>query len=99
MHLSSPVTEQAPEAVGKWEMIDVKFINSATHVALLPTNEIFTLGVSSLDPNEFKNSTLPWVDLLFPSFIPCNERRARLRGRWICKGGIIWQSIRQLVFR
>jgi hypothetical protein len=61
---SHPPAEHTPEVHGKWEMLDVQFINSATHVALLPTNKIFIFGGSSLDPDEFKNATLPRAEML-----------------------------------
>lgn len=54
----------APETAGKWETLGVEFINSATHVALLPTNKIFIFGGSSLDRDEFENSTLPRAEIL-----------------------------------
>jgi hypothetical protein len=59
-----PDTEQVPEVVGKWEMLAAEFVNSATHVALLPTNKIFIFGGSSLDPEEFKKPTLPRAEIL-----------------------------------
>ena len=61
---SHPPAEQPPEVIGKWEMLDVQFINSATHVALLPTNKIFIFGGSSLDPDEFEHPTLPRAEML-----------------------------------
>ena len=61
---SHPPDEQTPDIVGKWELLDVQFINSATHVALLPTNKIFVFGGSSLDPDEFKKATLPRAEML-----------------------------------
>ena len=61
---SPPEMEQAPEVVGQWEMLDAEFLNSATHVALLPTNKIFIYGGSSLDPDEFKHPTLPRAEML-----------------------------------
>ena len=54
----------APDVVGKWEMIATEFQNSATHVALLPTNKIFIYGGSSLDPDEFDHPTLPRAEIL-----------------------------------
>ena len=57
-------TEHAPEVVGIWEMLDARLMNSATHIALLPTNKIFIFGGSSPDPDEFKNPTLPRAELL-----------------------------------
>jgi len=64
--MSSPSLEidQTPESIGKWEMLDQQFLNAATHVALLPTNKIFIFGGSSLDPDEFKNPTLPRAEIL-----------------------------------
>jgi hypothetical protein len=59
-----PQTGQPPDVAGKWEMPDVQFVNSATHVALLPTNKLFVFGGSSLDPDEFKNPTLPRAEML-----------------------------------
>jgi hypothetical protein len=59
-----PDTEQVPEVVGKWEMLAAEFVNSAIHVALLPTNKIFIFGGSSLDPDEFKKPTLPRAEIL-----------------------------------
>ena len=59
-----PPAEHTPEAIGKWEMLDAQFVNSATHVALLPTNKIFIFGGSSLDPDEFKHPTLPRAEIL-----------------------------------
>jgi hypothetical protein len=56
--------QQPPEVAGAWEMIDAEFVNAATHVALLPTNKIFIFGGSSLDPDEFKNPTLPRAEIL-----------------------------------
>jgi hypothetical protein len=56
--------EQAPEVAGKWEMLEAEFMNSATHAALLPTNKIFILGGSSLDPDEFGHPTLPRAEML-----------------------------------
>ena len=56
---SHPPAEQPPDIAGKWEMLDAQFINSATHVALLPTNKIFIYGGSSLDPDEFEDPSLP----------------------------------------
>ena len=63
-HPSPPTNEQAPEVAGKWEMLETEFINSATHAALLPTNKIFILGGSSLDPDEFGHPTLPRAEML-----------------------------------
>jgi len=63
-HPSPPEAEQAPEVFGTWEMLDVQFLNSATHVALLPTNKIFIFGGSSLDRDEFENPTLPRAEIL-----------------------------------
>lgn len=63
-HPSPPEKEQAPEVAGKWEMLDTEFMNSATHAALLPTNKIFILGGSSLDPDEFGHPTLPRAEML-----------------------------------
>jgi hypothetical protein len=45
-------------------MLGLAFSNSATHVALLPTNKIFIFGGSSLDPDEFKHPTLPRAEIL-----------------------------------
>jgi hypothetical protein len=59
-----PEMEQSAEVVGQWEMLDAEFVNSATHVALLPTNKIFVYGGSSLDPDEFQNPTLPRAEIL-----------------------------------
>jgi len=56
--------EQSPQVLGKWEMLDAVFNNAATHAALLPTNKIFIFGGSSLDPDEFKNPTLPRAEIL-----------------------------------
>lgn len=53
-----------PKDIGRWETIEAKFTNAATHVALLPTNKIFTYGGSSLDPDQFKNPTLPVGEIL-----------------------------------
>jgi len=61
---SHPPAEQPPEVAGKWEMLDVSFVNSATHVALLPTNKIFIFGGSSLDPDEFSHPSLPRAEML-----------------------------------
>jgi hypothetical protein len=66
----SPPEDQSPEVVGKWEMLDAEFVNSATHVALLPTNKIFVYGGSSLDPDEFKNPTLPRAEILDTNISP-----------------------------
>ncbi|HEU0292726.1 MAG TPA: galactose oxidase-like domain-containing protein [Anaerolineales bacterium] len=63
-HDSPPQTEGPPEVAGKWEMITAEFKNSATHVALLPTNKIFIFGGSSLDRDEFNNPTLPRAEIL-----------------------------------
>jgi hypothetical protein len=63
-HPSPPENEQAPEIAGKWEMLETEFVNSATHAALLPTNKIFILGGSSLDPKEFEHPTLPRAEML-----------------------------------
>ena len=59
-----PEPEGPPEVAGKWEMITAEFRNSATHVALLPTNKIFIFGGSSLDRDEFNNPTLPRAEIL-----------------------------------
>jgi len=59
-----PDSEQVPEVMGKWEMLDAEFLNSATHTALLPTNKIFILGGSSLDRDEFEHPTLPRAEIL-----------------------------------
>lgn len=59
-----PESEQTPEMMGKWEMLEAEFINSATHVALLPTNKIFIYGGSSLDRDEFEHPTLPRAEML-----------------------------------
>jgi hypothetical protein len=56
---SHPPTEGPPGIIGRWEMLGVNFINSATHVALLPTNKLFIYGRSSLDSDEFDNPSLP----------------------------------------
>src|SRR5688572_5290596 len=61
---SHPPTEGPPGLIGKWEMLGANFINSATHVALLPTNKIFIYGGSSLDPDEFENPSLPRAEML-----------------------------------
>ena len=63
-HPSPPHQEQAPEVAGQWDMLETEFINSATHAALLPTNKIFSLGGSSLDPDEFEHPTLPRAEML-----------------------------------
>ena len=60
----SPDAVGAPDVVGKWEIIGTEFQNSATHVALLPTNKIFIYGGSSLDPDEFDHPTLPRAEIL-----------------------------------
>jgi len=57
-------SEGTPETRGKWEMFEVMLLNSATHVALLPTGKIFIFGGSSLDPDEFKKPTLPRAEIL-----------------------------------
>lgn len=59
-----PESEQIPEVMGKWEMLETEFLNSATHVALLPTNKIFIYGGSSLDRDEFEHPTLPRAEML-----------------------------------
>jgi hypothetical protein len=59
-----PETESPPEVAGKWEMITAEFKNSATHVALLPTNKVFIFGGSSLDRDEFDHPTLPRAEIL-----------------------------------
>jgi hypothetical protein len=64
MHPTPPENEQRPEVVGKWEMLEPEFINSATHAALLPTNKIFIFGGSSLDRDEFEHPTLPRAEIL-----------------------------------
>jgi hypothetical protein len=51
-------------------MLDVNFINSATHVALLPTNKIFIYGGSSLDPDEFDHPSLPRAEMLDMNMVP-----------------------------
>jgi hypothetical protein len=53
-----------PQVVGQWETVEAQFKNAATHVALLPTNKIFYYGGSSLDPDEFKNPSLPAGEIL-----------------------------------
>jgi hypothetical protein len=63
-HPTPPGPEQAPEVGGKWEMLPAEFVNSATHVALLPTNKIFIFGGSSLDRDEFEHPTLPRAEIL-----------------------------------
>ena len=60
----SPEVNTSPQVAGKWEMLAAEFLNSATHVALLPTNKIFIYGGSSLDPDEFDNPTLPRAEIL-----------------------------------
>lgn len=61
---SLPEMGTSPEMVGKWEMPGIAFSNSATHVALLPTNKIFIYGGSSLDPDEFNQPTLPRAEIV-----------------------------------
>jgi Domain of unknown function (DUF1929) len=56
--------EHHPDVAGMWEMLDARFINSATHVALLPTNKILIFGGSSLDPDEFDHPSLPRAEIL-----------------------------------
>jgi hypothetical protein len=63
-HHEPPETESPPEVAGKWEMITAEFKNSATHVALLPTNKVFIFGGSSLDRDEFNHPTLPRAEIL-----------------------------------
>ena len=63
-HPSPPGSEQAPEVGGKWEMLPAEFVNSATHVALMPTNKLFIFGGSSLDRDEFNHPTLPRAEIL-----------------------------------
>jgi hypothetical protein len=63
-HPPPPGSEGPPSVLGKWEMSDATFINSATHVALLPTNKIFIFGGSSLDHDEFEHPTLPRAEIL-----------------------------------
>src|SRR4026208_1699115 len=84
-----PPTEQPPEVAGKWEMLDAQFINSATHVALLPTNKVFIFGGSSLDPDEFKNRTLPPAEMLDMNIYPWQTYRLNcdsLNGDLWCGG-------------
>jgi hypothetical protein len=64
MHPSPPENQQPPQVAGKWEMLETEFLNSATHAGLLPTNKIFVLGGSSLDPDEFGKPTLPRAEML-----------------------------------
>ena len=84
-----PDTEQAPEVVGKWEMLAAEFVNSATHVALLPANKIFIFGGSSLDPDEFKKPTLPRAEILDMNASPwqtCALNCEQLHGDLWCGG-------------
>lgn len=63
-HPPAPEVDVSPDVAGMWEMIAAEFVNSATHVALLPTNKIFIYGGSSLDPDEFDHPTLPRAEIL-----------------------------------
>lgn len=51
----APVSGADPKQHGRWERIQAEFEGAATHVALLPTNQVFAYGGSSLDDEVFLN--------------------------------------------